>query len=330
MSRVRPGALSVGCRSAELVEVGSDRAVDVVRNRALRARSEAFSRWNHLIDADRFGQLEAWALRLAAAGRVTLNFHPDRIAASAVTVSAGLLEEGRYRSQWVTGISNGSRSAVPGGERGSTRRIPPVRIELSRSRTGRAASYHALRRRQPSRSPRRRDVRCAVESSRRARGTGRGRVVTGPRTRPRRPARRARRRDRVMRREPSPRRLRRSASAWWGRSRLRCRCNRARPVFRRNRHGRRHHGRRASVRVRGPMARRLEPRSGQRPERLPRADHATAGSTSGSPRSCCGCAFYRERGAARASRTTSGGRRPTRERSPAAQVSVAHPARPWA
>ena len=89
----------------------------MVRNRALRARSEAFSRWNHLIDADRFGQLEAWALRLAAAGRVTLNFHPDRIAASAVTVSAGLLEEGRYRSQWVTGISNGSRSAVPGGER---------------------------------------------------------------------------------------------------------------------------------------------------------------------------------------------------------------------
>lgn len=60
---------------------------------------------------------EVWASRFADAGRVTLNFHPDRIAASGRTVAAGLLDEGRYRSQWVTGISNGSRSALPGGER---------------------------------------------------------------------------------------------------------------------------------------------------------------------------------------------------------------------
>ena len=94
-----------------------DAAVDVVRKRAWRARDEALARWNRLIDVARFGDVEAWAPRLAAAGRVTLNFHPDRVARTAATVSAGLLDDGRYRSQWVTGISNGSRSAVAGGER---------------------------------------------------------------------------------------------------------------------------------------------------------------------------------------------------------------------
>ena len=97
--------------------VVSNEAVDVVRTRALRARDEALARWNDLVDASRFGDVEAWASRLATSGRVTLNFHPDRATRSAVTVSAGLLDDGRYRSQWVTGISNGSRSAVAGGER---------------------------------------------------------------------------------------------------------------------------------------------------------------------------------------------------------------------
>lgn len=52
-----------------------------------------------------------------AAGRVTLNFHPDRWIRSGSTVAAGLLADGRYRSQWVTGISSGSRSALAGGDR---------------------------------------------------------------------------------------------------------------------------------------------------------------------------------------------------------------------
>jgi hypothetical protein len=36
---------------------------------------------------------------------------------SGATVAAGLLADGRYRSQWVTGTSNGSRSAFVGGDR---------------------------------------------------------------------------------------------------------------------------------------------------------------------------------------------------------------------
>lgn len=53
----------------------------------------------------------------ADAGRVTLNFHPDRVGRHGTTVAAGLLTTGRYQSQWVTGLSAGSRSAMHGGER---------------------------------------------------------------------------------------------------------------------------------------------------------------------------------------------------------------------
>jgi Protein of unknown function (DUF3626) len=95
----------------------SNAVVDVIRRRARLDRDDALARWHVLVDANRFGAIDAWASRLATAGRVTLNFHPDRVTRSGATVSAGLLADGRYLSQWVTGISSGSRSAVAGGER---------------------------------------------------------------------------------------------------------------------------------------------------------------------------------------------------------------------
>ena len=49
--------------------------------------------------------------------RITLNFHPDRASSDGRTVVERLLVEGQYRSQFVTGISNGSRTAFAGGER---------------------------------------------------------------------------------------------------------------------------------------------------------------------------------------------------------------------
>ncbi len=49
--------------------------------------------------------------------RLTLNFHPDRRDSQGRTVAAGLLADGRYRSQFETGISSGGRTAVPGGPR---------------------------------------------------------------------------------------------------------------------------------------------------------------------------------------------------------------------
>ncbi len=51
------------------------------------------------------------------AGRLTLNFHPDRRRRDGRTVAAGLAGDGTYCSQWITGISAGSRSAAHGGDR---------------------------------------------------------------------------------------------------------------------------------------------------------------------------------------------------------------------
>jgi len=97
--------------------MATELALRAVRERALRARSDAMSRWTAAVGAELAGALRDEAERLSRAGRITLNFHPDRLAASGLTVAAGLLADGRYRSQWATGISNGSRSAMPGGDR---------------------------------------------------------------------------------------------------------------------------------------------------------------------------------------------------------------------
>ncbi|AWZ05055.1 MULTISPECIES: DUF3626 domain-containing protein [unclassified Streptomyces] len=48
--------------------------------------------------------------------RVTLNFHPDRLAGGRPILEA-LAEDGTYHSQFVTGTSNGGLTAHPGGDR---------------------------------------------------------------------------------------------------------------------------------------------------------------------------------------------------------------------
>ncbi|WP_328950183.1 DUF3626 domain-containing protein [Streptomyces sp. NBC_00184] len=53
---------------------------------------------------------------LDTALRLTLNFHPDREAAGR-TVLGSLAQDGVYRSQFVTGTSNGGLTAHPGGDR---------------------------------------------------------------------------------------------------------------------------------------------------------------------------------------------------------------------
>jgi Protein of unknown function (DUF3626) len=51
--------------------------------------------------------------------RVVVHFHPDRFGRSGKTVAESLLEEGIYRNQFETGLSSGSLSGFPGGERDS-------------------------------------------------------------------------------------------------------------------------------------------------------------------------------------------------------------------
>ncbi|KQX70100.1 hypothetical protein ASD06_02405 [Angustibacter sp. Root456] len=48
--------------------------------------------------------------------RVTLHFHPDRLVGERLVLEA-LADDGRYRSQFETGTSNGGLTAHPGGDR---------------------------------------------------------------------------------------------------------------------------------------------------------------------------------------------------------------------
>lgn len=77
---------------------------------AVRANAAACGR----APLSNFGPLEALFWGRA---RVALHFHPDRPLENGETVAEGLLRSGRYSSQFETRISNGSRSAFPGGQR---------------------------------------------------------------------------------------------------------------------------------------------------------------------------------------------------------------------
>lgn len=56
--------------------------------------------------------------KIKAHARIALHFHPDRPDPTTMkTVAEALLEQGMYKSQFETLISNGSVSAYPGGER---------------------------------------------------------------------------------------------------------------------------------------------------------------------------------------------------------------------
>ena len=88
----------------------------------VRARAElAFERHRApLTDlVARAGATSSHALAdvIRSRAKVCIAFHPDRVVAGGSTVAEGLLREGRYRGQFETGISNGSRTAFPGGER---------------------------------------------------------------------------------------------------------------------------------------------------------------------------------------------------------------------
>lgn len=49
--------------------------------------------------------------------RITVNFHPDRLGGGGRPILTALAEDPVYRSQFVTGTSNGSLTAHPGGDR---------------------------------------------------------------------------------------------------------------------------------------------------------------------------------------------------------------------
>ncbi len=93
----------------------SNAAVQCVTQTAERSRQTAVDRLAALGVDLRAAHQAIEDIRFG--GRLTLNFHPDRHDSKGRTVAAGLLTDGRYRSQYETGISNGGRSAVSGGHR---------------------------------------------------------------------------------------------------------------------------------------------------------------------------------------------------------------------
>ena len=86
------------------------RAIAHVEARAERSRGDVRARHGG-------ARIDALAQRVRERGRVTLSFHPDRLLGDGRTVVDDLLARGRYRSQFETGISNGSRTAYAGGDR---------------------------------------------------------------------------------------------------------------------------------------------------------------------------------------------------------------------
>ncbi len=133
--------------------MGAAAAVGNVAQRADRRRRAALDRLSALgID----GPSASRAIdRIRTTARLTVNFHPDRYDSTGRTVAAGLLADGRYRSQFETGISNGGRFAVPGGGRtrwetvlfdGAYDRDPSERASSDRVSNERAADEGSLSR----------------------------------------------------------------------------------------------------------------------------------------------------------------------------------------
>jgi Protein of unknown function (DUF3626) len=90
---------------------GQVAALAHVRAVGVRTHDRAAARLGDVADVDAICGL------IRDHGRITLNFHPDRLLADGSTVAAALARDGIYRSQFETQISNGSRTAFAGGDR---------------------------------------------------------------------------------------------------------------------------------------------------------------------------------------------------------------------
>ncbi|WP_330467554.1 DUF3626 domain-containing protein [Micromonospora zamorensis] len=92
-------------------------AVAYVRSLAVVERPAALATIARQLTTADLGHRPEHLLGAIGSGRLTVNFHPDRLCADGRTVADALAEDGVYRSQFVTGISNGGLTAYPGGDR---------------------------------------------------------------------------------------------------------------------------------------------------------------------------------------------------------------------
>lgn len=101
-----------------LLSAAQQAALRHVRSRALSERSAARRRIAASLGKSTVTSNEVAALlALVASAPLALNFHPDRLAGDGRTVAQAMLDDGVYRSQFETRISNGGLTAFPGGDR---------------------------------------------------------------------------------------------------------------------------------------------------------------------------------------------------------------------
>jgi hypothetical protein len=95
------------------------KAIETVQRRAARTRVSAYPEIMRVLERE--GQTETHyknaVASVRAAARIALHFHPERLDRNGKSVAESLLSGGVYRNQFETGLSSGSPSAFPGGER---------------------------------------------------------------------------------------------------------------------------------------------------------------------------------------------------------------------
>jgi hypothetical protein len=99
-------------------------AIETVRNHSINLRSAARREINAILErlALNAGLLDTTLSGMQTGARIGLHFHPERLSRAGVSVAEGLLRSGVYTNQFVAGLSSGSPSAFPGGERDSWER----------------------------------------------------------------------------------------------------------------------------------------------------------------------------------------------------------------
>jgi Protein of unknown function (DUF3626) len=94
-------------------------AIQIVRSHAVALADAARSEINAILkrEALHASLVDAALAAMRDGARIGLHLHPGRLSRDGVSVAEGLLGSGVYTNQFVAGLSSGSPSAFPGGER---------------------------------------------------------------------------------------------------------------------------------------------------------------------------------------------------------------------
>lgn len=94
-------------------------ALENITNYVRNHKSNAKATINHILQMSNINRkiFEDAVVKLKAHAKIALHFHPNRPNSAMNSVAEALLEQGMYKSQFETFLSNGSVSAFHGGER---------------------------------------------------------------------------------------------------------------------------------------------------------------------------------------------------------------------